>query len=362
MNNRFFIDYDNPDAGIGHSMGFINRGIKIATRNQLQFAYAKEQLRKSSNSDWQWRLKQGLRKLRGARVHETHNIGDDLNRMLNLAEILPNRSEIEGRIRQGELKVLTLPPFEMHIPSNAQIDDDVYRPVDQFIQSHPEPNIVFKLSNNRFGDYEYASTRAWFRDAYDSARKSAPIALYYQPQALNIAVHIRRGDLLPGRQFSDLSTRMLPDRWYIEIVKLIISQTKKPLSIHIFSEGKHGLYQSEKGESFSWAQYFAHSGHPVIEHIDTPFLETFHHLLNADLFIGSKSGMTHLAGMLGNSVKLVPSLWHSYRGAQDLLEVPDTMDDASKTAITQFLAHHTHQATKARSRRVRGVQTPERRY
>jgi hypothetical protein len=133
---------------------------------------------------------------------------------------------------------------------------------------------------------------------------------------------------------------MLPDRWYIEIVKLIISQTKKPLSIHIFSEGKHGLYQSEKGESFSWAQYFAHSGHPVIEHIDTPFLETFHHLLNADLFIGSKSGMTHLAGMLGNSVKLVPSLWHSYRGALDLLEVSDTMDEASKDTITQFLAHH----------------------
>lgn len=340
MNNRFFIDYDNPDAGIGHSMGFINRGIKIAMRNQLQFAYAKEQLRKSSNSDWQWRLKQGLRKLRGARAHETHNIGNDLNRMLNLAEILPSRSEIEGRIRQGELKVIALPPFEMHIPSNAQIDDEVYRPVDQFIQSHPEPNTVFKLSNNRFGDYEYASTQVWLREIYDKARQVDPIPLSYQSKYLNIAVHIRRGDLLPDRQFSDLSTRMLPDAWYIAILDLIFATTHQPLAIHIFSEGKHGLYQSEKGESFSWTQYFAYSGHPVIEHIDTPFLETFHHLLNADLLIGSKSGMTHLAGMLGNSVKLVPSLWHSYQGAQDLLEVPDTMDDASKTAITQFLAHH----------------------
>ena len=47
MTNRFLIDYDNPDAGIGHSMGFVNRGIKIAMRNQLQFAYAEEQLRKT---------------------------------------------------------------------------------------------------------------------------------------------------------------------------------------------------------------------------------------------------------------------------------------------------------------------------
>ena len=340
MTNRFFIDYDNPDAGIGHSMGFINRGLKIAQRNQLQCAYAKEQLRKSSNADWQWRLKQGLRKLRGARVHETHNIGDDLNRMLNLAEILPSRSAIEIRIRNGELKMLTLPPFEMHIPSNAQIDDEVYRPVDQFIQSHPEPNTVFKLSNNRFGDYEYASTRAWLREIYDKARQADPIALCYQPQQLNIAVHIRRGDLLPDRQFADLSSRMLPDRWYIDLLNLIMTQTKRPLSIHIFSEGKNGLYQSELGDAFSWVDFYTHTGHRVTEHIDTPFLETVHHLLHADLFIGSKSGMTHLAGMLGDSIKLLPSLWHSYRGAKRLLEVPDILDDAHKTVIAQFLAHH----------------------
>ena len=338
MNQRYFIDYDNPDAGIGHSLGFINRGIKIATRHQLQFAYAKAQLRKSSNTDWRWRLRQGLRRLRGARAHETHNLGDDLNRMLDLASILPSRSAIEERIRQGELKVIDLPPFEMHIPSNAQIDDEVYRPVDEFIQAHPEPNTVFRVSNNRFGDYEYASTRGWFRELYDKARQADPIALSYQPEYFNIAVHIRRGDLLPGRQFSDLATRMLPDSWYLAILDLIVRTTHRPLAIHIFSEGKHGVYQSEKGEPFSWTQYFAHRGHSVTEHIDTPFLETFHHLLYADLFIGSKSGMSHLAGMLGSAVKLVPKLWHSYRGAQQLLEVPDAIDRTSEEAITEFLA------------------------
>lgn len=338
MNLRYFIDYDNPDAGIGHSLGFINRGIKIATRHQLQFAYAKEQLRKSSNTDWRWRLRQGLRRLRGARAHETHNLGDDLNRMLDLASILPSRSAIEERVRQGELKVIDLPPFEMHIPSNAQIDDEVYRPVDEFIQAHPEPNTVFRVSNNRFGDYEYASTRGWFRELYDKARQADPIALSYQPERFNIALHIRRGDLLPGRQFSDLATRMLPDSWYLAILDLIVRTTHRPLAIHIFSEGKQGVYQSEKGEPFSWTQYFAHRGHSVTEHIDTPFLETFHHLLYADLFIGSKSGMSHLAGMLGSAIKLVPKLWHSYRGAQQLLEVPDAIDRTSEEAIAKFLA------------------------
>ncbi|QWD76387.1 hypothetical protein ICV32_01560 [Polynucleobacter sp. MWH-UH24A] len=340
MSQRFIIDYDNPDAGIGHSMGFINRGLKIALRNQLQLAYAPAQLRKSSRANWRWRLKQGLRKLRGAQVYETHNLGDDLNRMLNLAQILPRRNAVERRIRQGELRVITLPQFQIPIPTHEQIDDEVYRVIDTFIQSHPEPNTVFRLKKNPTGDYEYASTRTWLRSAYDKARQTDPIALLYPPGSLHIAVHIRRGDLLPGRQYADLASRMLPDRWYLEILDLIMAQVHQPLTIHIFSEGKNGVFHSETGEPFSWMHYYKDSGHQVVEHIDTPFLETFHHLLQADYFIGSKSGMTHLAGMLSHSIKLVPSMWHSYRGADHLCEVPDILDVPSKRAITQFLAHH----------------------
>ena len=339
MMNRFLIDYDNPDAGIGHSMGFVNRGIKIAMRNQLQFAYAEEQLRKSSSSEWKWRLKQGLRALRG-RQNETHNIGNDLNRMLNLAQHLPCRNALEKRIQSGELRLINLPPFEMHIPSNEQDDDAVYQSVDHFIQSHPEPNTVFKLSNNRFGDYEYATTRNWFRDIYTKAREVDSFALQYQPDLINVAVHIRRGDLLPDRQFSDLSHRMLPDRWYIEILNRIAAEASRPLSIHIFSEGKNGLYQSEKGVHFSWSDFYAGTGHRVTEHIDTPFLDTVHHLLHADVLVGSKSGMTHLAGMLGNQIKLVPTMWHSYRGAERLLEIPDSADNLNQAEITQFLKAH----------------------
>ena len=339
MTNRFLIDYDNPDAGIGHSMGFVNRGIKIAMRNQLQFAYAEEQLRKSSSTEWKWRLKQGLRALRG-RQNETHNIGNDLNRMLNLAQYLPSRNALEKRIQSGELRLIKLPPFEMHIPSNEQNDDVVYQSVDDFIQSHPEPNTVFKLSNNRFGDYEYAATRNWFRDTYTKAREADSFALQYQPDLINVAVHIRRGDLLPDRQFSDLSHRMLPDRWYIEILNRVAAEASRPLSIHIFSEGKNGLYQSEQGVHFSWSDFFAGSGNRVTEHIDTPFLDTVHHLLHADVLVGSKSGMTHLAGMLGNQIKLVPTMWHSYRGAERLLEIPDSVEALGQAEITQFLKAH----------------------
>ena len=52
MNNRYILDYDNPDAGIGHSMGIINRALKIAARNNLQFAFSESQLTKSNNKSF----------------------------------------------------------------------------------------------------------------------------------------------------------------------------------------------------------------------------------------------------------------------------------------------------------------------
>jgi len=337
MNNRFLIDYDNPDAGIGHSMGIINRSIKIAARNNLQFAYSENQLRKSDNTDWHWRLRQALRKLRGKQADESHNIGNDLNEMLNLKTLLPSRAELEKRMRRGEVKVIDLPLFEIHIPSNAHLDNEIYRSIDHFIQNYPEPNIVFRIRSNRFGDYEYQNTRQWFINAYQQARKQDPIPLLYSPQKLNIAVHIRRGDLLPGRQFSDLSSRMLPDAWYLEILDAVLSASEKPLAIHIFSEGKDGQYQSEIGAPFSWKEHFKQTTHEIHEHIDSDFLSAFHHLIHADILVGSKSGMSHLAGMLSTQCKLMPKMWHSYRGSNQLLELPDTQSGLDKKNISTFV-------------------------
>ncbi|MDH6153983.1 hypothetical protein M2124_000239 [Polynucleobacter sphagniphilus] len=340
MKNRFLIDYANPDAGIGHSMGFINRAIKIADRNKLLFAYSETQLLKSADSSWGWRLKQILRTLRGRKQYETHNLGNDLNHLLGLQRILPSRDEVELKIKKGELRSIDLPFPEFPVPSIDQIDDEAYKLVDQFIQSHPESNIVFKLNNKNSGDYEYGATREWFMQAYAQARTHHPIALDYQQDKLNVAVHIRRGDLLPGRQYADLSSRMLPDYWYLNLLSVLMQSTSKKLAIHIYSEGKAGQYYSEMNEPFSWCAHLKDSGHEVYEHIDESFMSTFHHLLFADILIGSKSGMTHLAGMLGKQMKLVPKMWHSYRGAKNVIEVADDIKEFDKEHIKILINKH----------------------
>ena len=340
MANRFLLDYDNPDAGIGHSMGIINRALKIANRNQLEFAYSESQLAKSHLKSFKWNLKQRLRKLRGKCADETHNIGNDLNEMMNPKALLLSRKEVEEKIQRGEICLIDLPAFEIHIPSNEQNDEAIYKAVDQFIQNHPESNIAFRIRNNRFGDYEYKSTRGWFLNAYAKAREPHPIPLSFNPNELNIAVHIRRGDLLPGRQFSDLSSRMLPDAWYLEILNVVAQSTNRELAIHIFSEGRDGQYHSESGAPFSWKACFQDTPYEVYEHIDSDFKSTFHHLLNADILIGSKSGMSHLAGMLGKHIKIMPKMWHSYRGATQLLEVSDRQTELHQDEIEQHLKQY----------------------
>ncbi|WP_145954949.1 hypothetical protein [Polynucleobacter hirudinilacicola] len=285
-------------------------------------------------------MKQFLRRLRGKKAYETHNIGNALNLMLDLKNLLPSREDLEKKIAQRKIKVLELPRLQIDIPSNEQCDDKVYQEIDRFIQNNPDSNIAFKISQNLSGDYEYASTKAWFLNAYSKARESYPIPLLFSPNKLNIALHIRRGDLLPGRQFSDLSSRMLPDAWYLEVLNTILSNLPGLVAIHIYSEGKDGRYCSEAGVPFSWKEYFQNSGHEIHEYIDGDFMGTFHHLLHADLLIGSKSGMSHLAGMLGNQVKLMPEMWHSYRGANKLLELPSSQTEIDRQALANHIKLH----------------------
>lgn len=321
MANRFLVDYSNPDAGIGHSLAIINLALKIALRNNLVFCYSEGQLKKSSQKSWRWRFSQMRRLLCLRRSYETHNIGNDLNVMFDFKNLFSKRVEIEKRVNSGELKLIHLPYFQIQIPSNHQIDDEAYAKVDFFIRKHSQENVVFAIAPHEYGDSEYSFTKSFFVNAYSQARISHPIPLNYNNVKLNIAVHIRRGDLMPGRQYGDLNHRMLPDDWYLSIIEIIAKLTKASIAVHIFSEGKDGQYYSENGSPFSWKLALREINSEVIEYIDSSFIETFHHLVNADIFIGSKSGMTHISGIIGNQIKIVPKMWHSYRGANKILEI-----------------------------------------
>jgi hypothetical protein len=338
MSQAYLLDYENPDAGIGHSLGLINQALKIANRSGLQLAFSETQLKKSLSSDIKWKLAQLKRRLTGRNAYESHNLGNDLNYLFSFSTLLTSRLHVEQLGKQRSVPIIQVPTKNIPIPSNSQNDDEVYAPVVQFIQTNLKNSSLFRLSDREYGDYEYGETRDWFLNAYNEARKINPIDLRFAPNSTNIAVHIRRGDLLPGRQFSDLSSRMLPDKWYLDILDLILSTQTKKCAIHIFSEGLNGQYLSENGNHVRWAELLDSSKCQVTEHIDTPFVSAFHHLVNADILIGSKSGMSHLAGTFNANKKIMPKMWHSYRGVSQLIELDDALSKKDHDEIHGLLS------------------------
>jgi hypothetical protein len=338
---RYLVDYENPDAGIGHSLGHVNNAIKICIRHGLTFAYAPAQVRKSSDASLRWRVKQLVRKLTLRQVYETHNIGDDINTLFAFEQYSTPRADVEKKIKGGALRRISLPPTDIQIPSNDQQDDVVYREVDAAIKAHPEDGAVFVMPHKRTGDFEYEASRGWFRQCFFAVpeNKKLTVGPSSNPESeLRVAVHIRRGDLLPGRQFDDLSKRMLPDAWYLQILEKIVSATSRPVSISIVSEGIGGQYCSENGQRFNWHSVSELKNCSIVEYIDRPFVDSFRLLVNADILIGSKSGMTHLAGLLGDQIKLVPKMWHSYRGASGVIELGDTISTEELDAADRIVA------------------------
>lgn len=334
---RYLIDYENPDAGIGHSLGHVNNAIKVCQRNGLTFAYSDQQLIKSQSTDFKWRMRQFMRTVVGRKAHESHNIGDAICRMFAFGKHTVQRDMVEALIKKKQVKLVEIPAADISIPSNTQDDDKVYAAVDAAVRAHPEDGVVFVLPAKRTGDFEYGSTRDWFKQCYVDAGASHSLPATKE-NALTVAVHIRRGDLLPGRQFADLAHRMLPDRWYVHVIDALGKACKQHLHVVILSEGVDGTYRSELGERFSWANALQHLDCDVVEKIDHDFSESFHEMVKADVLIGSKSGMTHLAGLMNDNVKLVPTMWHSYRGTRNVIELEDSIDSAELERALAALA------------------------
>jgi gliding motility-associated-like protein len=107
--------------------------------------------------------------------------------------------------------------------------------------------------------------------------------------------------------------------------------------VTIYNRWGSKLYQSEKGMPFSWKEYFANTPYDIKEYIDSDLKSTFHDLLNADVLIGSKSGLSHLTAMFGDQIKLMPYMWHSYKGTKKVIELPNSGKELDHQAIANHI-------------------------
>jgi hypothetical protein len=143
---------------------------------------------------------------------------------------------------------------------------------------------------------QYSRIKDRLVDKYYGSSKSS-CDLNYDLEKVNIAVHIRRGDVNGNNQFWDKFT----ENRYIsnvlsKILEIIISQGLEP-SVCVYSEGeKAGFLELER---FNPKFYLNIS----------PFT-TFHNLVCADVLLLSKSTFSYSAALLSNGIVFYESFKH----------------------------------------------------
>tara|TARA_Y100000389_G_C17312594_1_gene438766 strand:- start:158 stop:925 length:768 start_codon:yes stop_codon:yes gene_type:complete len=138
--------------------------------------------------------------------------------------------------------------------------------------------------------------RQIFRECYYSTPK--PELDFYKPESkINVAVHIRRGDVTdkrnPSRFTSNSDVIILLKKTSIDLEKS---------TIHIFSEGDEDDFVEIKKE------------YPKVQfHLSTDVQTTFHALVRADYLFISKSSFSYSAALLNEgtvNATLIKSWWH----------------------------------------------------
>lgn len=117
----------------------------------------------------------------------------------------------------------------------------------------------------------------------------------YGDGRVQIAVHLRRGDVASTGQFAQWFT---PDEVILQRLERVLDVVGRDrASIRVFSEGK--------AEDFK-----AFTGLGAVLHLDEDVFTTFHHLVKSEVLIMAKSTFSYLAAIIGGGVCLYEPFWH----------------------------------------------------
>ena len=265
--NAYFTAVPHPGAGIGHQIANWIAGYWFARQFGLQYAHSP-----FPSADWEALLGFG----RGEVSVET--------------------------LRAHGHRLVRLPTFD---EDNAVEVDRIRR----IIRAYGRRRVVFVAEQDQFYRDQHgvmADIRAKFGQAFEA---NAP-ALRFRPGVLNIAVHVRRGDIgTTGRSDQpNLAMRWQDEDYFLNVTKRVIAALPggQPYRIWLFSQGN-----PEDFAAFTVLPY-------VTLCLDMNARESFLHMANAAILIASKSSFSYKPALLNDGIKICPDgFWHGYPGNPD---------------------------------------------
>lgn len=132
--------------------------------------------------------------------------------------------------------------------------------------------------------------------------------LIYDKCHFNIAIHIRRGDIMGNSRNSDLSMRILGNDYYYNVLKQALERFRKEQESHIyiFSQGtSEDFPEFDEFKNIHWC-------------FNMSAKQSFLHMVYADLLITSKSSFSYNPALMNKGIKLCPKdFWHGYPNQDD---------------------------------------------
>jgi hypothetical protein len=270
---NYYTAMPNPGAGIGHQMANWIAGHWFARMFGLQFAHTP-----FSSKKWEQFLGFGIKE-----------------------------KGVEDLLSDGYKKV-HLPLFDEYNPEEVALTRDI-------ISSYRSQRVVFLAEQDQFYKDQFgliAELRAKFHNA--PARRN-DISIYSKAE-FNIAIHVRRGDIVVGQvnQNPNLLLRWQDNSYFERVLTTVVNHInpQKRVAIYLFSQGVRSEFpEFEQYENIHFC-------------LEMNSQDSFLHMVNADMLITSKSSFSYKPALLSNGIKISPkNFWHGYPAIQDWILVDD---------------------------------------
>jgi hypothetical protein len=260
-NNTYYTAKPNYGAGIGHQMANWIAGYWYAKQFGVNFAHVP-----FSTKKWEEFLGFGT--------------GD-----IDYIELLRNG-----------YKSVKLPLFKESNVKEVALQKKI-------IASYKNEKVVFLAEQDQFYKDQFGVIQEMQNKFYNALSRKQD-KLQFNNTTYNIAIHVRRGDIVAGQNKNDNHTmRWLTNNYFESVLQntLDLIETEKKINIYLFSQGKVDDYKEFK--KFS----------NLIYCLDMGALDSFLHMVYADVLITSKSSFSYKPALLNRGMKVVPKdFWHGY--------------------------------------------------
>lgn len=205
-----------------------------------------------------------------------------------------------NKLKEQGYKVRKLPLFKEENKEDVDLQNII-------ISSYAGQKVVFMAEQDQNYHDQYGVMEDIQKKFYSApSRKNDD--LIYDKSHYNIAIHVRRGDIMTDTDSSVYKMRYISNSYFYNVLIQVLEkyQSEKEPHIYFFSQGSPDEYPEFKGiKNLHWC-------------FDMSPQQSFLHMVYADLLITSKSSFSYKPALLNKGIKVCPKdFWHGYPESDD---------------------------------------------